>query len=360
MKGPFSLLEGHEQVVYGNDPASGLRCIIAIHSTALGPGLGGTRFYPYETEEEALRDVLRLSRAMTFKAACAGLDLGGGKAVIIGDPDTLKSERLLRAYGRVVDSLGGRYITACDVGTYPDDMALVARETRWATGMDESHGGSGDSGVTTAYGVHVGLRAVAEHLWGSPDLGARHVAVQGLGKVGGRVVEHLAANGTKITVADVDEAAIDRVASAAHVDVVPQEEILEVDADILSPNALGAVLTEETIPRLQVAAICGGANNQLGVIEDATRLHEHGILYAPDFVVNAGGLIQVADELETGGFSAERALSKALAIGSTLRGIFALATERRTTTEVAAEEFAERRIAAVGGLRRLHRGLSRG
>jgi hypothetical protein len=247
--GPFSMLDGHEQVVFGNDPESGLRCIIAIHSTALGPGLGGTRFYPYASEEEALVDVLRLSRGMSYKAACAGLSLGGGKAVIIGDPDTDKTEALLRAYGRMVESLNGRYITACDVGTYPRDLEVVGRETRWATGADHEHGGSGDSGIMTAYGVYLGMRATAQQRWGSPSLSGKHVAVQGLGKVGHRLVEHLLDEGAKVTATDVSEEAVARVAEHDGVDTVAPDGIFDVDADILSPNALGAVLTEDTIPR---------------------------------------------------------------------------------------------------------------
>ncbi|HEX2028203.1 MAG TPA: Glu/Leu/Phe/Val dehydrogenase [Nitriliruptorales bacterium] len=351
MEGPFSLLRGHEQVLYTSDDASGLRCIIAIHSTALGPSLGGTRFYPYRDERAALIDVLRLSHAMTYKAACAGLMLGGGKAAIIGDPDTDKSEALLRAYGRAVDSLGGRYITACDVGTYPRDMTVVAQETRWVTGMDPEHGGSGDSGVTTAFGVFVGVKAVAEHLWGSDSLEGRHVSVQGLGKVGARLAEHLAEAGAKLTVTDVDPEALDRTATRLGAEVVTPDEILDVDADVFSPNALGAVLTEATIPRLEVAAICGGANNQLGAVEDAARCQERGILYAPDYVVNAGGMIQVSDELTPGGYSHARTLRKAEHIGVTLREIFALAREQSVTTELAAERVAERRIAAIGRLR---------
>jgi valine dehydrogenase (NAD+) len=352
--GPFELFEGHEQVVFGADEPSGLRCIIAVHSTALGASLGGTRFYPYDTEHEALVDVLRLSRAMTYKAACAGLDQGGGKAVIIGDPETDKSEALLRAYARVIDSLGGRYITACDVGTYPEDMTVVQRETRWVTGMDTEHGGSGDSGITTAHGVHIALGAVADHLWGEADLGGRHIAVQGLGKVGRRLVAHLAEDGAKLTVTDVDEEAVAAVAEHHPVEVVDADDIHEVDADILSPNALGAVLTEHTIPRLRVAAVCGGANNQLETIADAARLADAGVLYAPDYVVNAGGLIQVTDELEPGGFSRERTLRKAQGIGRTLRAIFSLAADEGVTTEIAAERVAEERIETVGRLRRFH------
>lgn len=352
--GPFELFDGHEQVVFGADERAGLRCIIAVHSTALGASLGGTRFYPYGSERDALVDVLRLSRAMTYKAACAGLDQGGGKAVIIGDPETDKSEALLRAYARVIDSLGGRYITACDVGTYPRDMTVIQRETRWVTGMDAEHGGSGDSGITTAHGVHVALGAVTDHLWDDPDLGGRHVAVQGLGKVGRRLVSHLAEDGAKLTVTDVDEDAVDEVAGRHPVEVVEPDGIYDVDADILSPNALGAVLTEDTIPRLRVVAVCGGANNQLGEVEDAARLADADVLYAPDYVVNAGGLIQVTDELEPGGFSAERTLRKAEGIGHTLREIFALAAAEGLTTEIAAERVAERRIEEVGRLRRFH------
>ena len=353
MPGPFSQLAGHEQVVFGNDDETGLRCIIAIHSTALGPGLGGTRFFPYDSEDEALTDVLRLSRAMSYKAACAGLDLGGGKAVIIGDPDEIRSEPLLRAYGRMIESLGGRYITACDVGTYPADMEIIGRETRWATGKDPEHGGSGDSGILTAYGVYLGMRATARQVWGSPELGNRHIAVQGLGKVGRRLVEHLLDDGAKVTAADVSDEAAARVAERGGVDIVPAADILEVDADILSPNALGAVLSERTIPNLQVRAVCGGANNQLETVEDCARLADAGILYAPDYVVNAGGLINVSDELHEGGYSAERARHKAQAIGDTLLEIFAEADEHGVTTEIAAERVAERRMASVGRLRRI-------
>lgn len=352
MEGVFARFEGHEQVVFGRDDETGLECIIAIHSTALGPGLGGTRFYPYASEEEALVDVLRLSRGMTYKAACAGLDLGGGKAVIIGDPATDKTEPLLRAYGRMVESLGGRYITACDVGTYPRDMEIVGRETRWATGMDPEHGGSGDSGIMTAYGVYLGMKATARQVWGSDDLAGRHIAVQGLGKVGSRLVEHLLTDGAKITAADIDEDALARVADDG-VDTVAPDDIFDVDADLLSPNALGAVLTETTIPRLQVRAVCGGANNQLETLEDCARLQERGILYAPDYVVNAGGLINVSDELHEGGYSADRARHKAQRIDDTLVEIFAEAASSGDTTEVAAERVAERRMAAVGRLRQV-------
>jgi valine dehydrogenase (NAD+) len=351
MDGPFGLIDGHEQVVYASDAETGLRCIIAIHSTALGPALGGTRFHPYPTEEAALIDVLRLSRAMSYKAACAGLDLGGGKAVIIGDPAELKTEALLRAYGRVVESLNGRYVTACDVGTFPSDLETVGRETAWATGSDRQSGGSGDSGILTAFGVFVGMQATAQQLWGRPSLAGRHVAVQGLGKVGRRLVDHLLEDGAKVTATDVSPEAVAPVAELDGVDTVAPDDIFDVDADVLSPNALGAVLDAATIPRLQVAAVCGGANNQLATLQDATRLQERDILYAPDYVVNAGGLINVSDELHPDGYDPERCRHKARRIGDTLVDIFAEAAAGSVPTEVAAERIAERRMASVGRLR---------
>jgi valine dehydrogenase (NAD+) len=304
----FQQFDGHEQVVFGRDEDSGLRVIIAIHSTRLGPSLGGTRFYPYDDDGAALTDVLRLSRAMAYKAAAAGLDLGGGKAVIIGDPTTDKTEALLRAYGRLVESLGGRYVTACDVGTYPADMAIVARETRWATGADPVEGGSGDSGVLTAYGTFVGLQACAEEVWKSPSLHGKHVAIQGAGKVGRRL--------------------------AAYV------------------HALGAVLNDETIGELQCRVVAGAANNQLAESRHGEALQDAGVLYAPDYVINAGGVIQVADELHPDGYSEERARARTAAVGDRLRTVFALARRDGVTTAVAADRFAEQRMASVGGLRR--------
>ncbi|MEX1177533.1 MAG: Glu/Leu/Phe/Val dehydrogenase dimerization domain-containing protein [Nitriliruptor sp.] len=352
--GPFARFEGHEQVVFARDEERGLTCIIAIHSTRLGSALGGTRWRPYATEDDALEDVLRLSRAMTLKNACAGIDHGGGKAVIIGDPATDRSEALLRAYGRVIASLGGRYVTACDIGTTPADMATIKRETPWATGADADHGGSGDSGVTTAFGVELAMGAAAAFAFGSDDLSTRHVAVQGLGKVGGRLVRSLAEQGTKLTVADVSEAALDRVSDLPGVEVVPVDQVLSVDADIVSPNALGAVLDEATIPTIRARVVCGGANNQLATDADADRLRDAGVLYCPDFVVNAGGVIQVADELQPGGHHPGRARRRAEAIPATLTAILEVARDEGVATEVAAERVAERRIAAVGGLRGFH------
>jgi valine dehydrogenase (NAD+) len=349
MERTFGLLDGHEQVVFGSDPESGLRCIIAIHSTTLGQSLGGTRFYPYADEEAALVDVLRLSKAMSYKAAASGLDLGGGKAVIIGDPFRDKTEPLLRAYGRVVESLGGRYVTACDIGTYPPDMTIVRRETRWATGHEIAEGGSGDSGISTAHGVFVGVRACVSRVWGDADLTGRHIAVQGAGMVGRRLAEQLAEAGAKVTVADVDEEAVGWCAERLGTEVVSADKIHAVDADVFSPNALGGVLSDETIPAIQARVVAGGANNQLlDEHRHGTMLAEAGVLYAPDFVINAGGLIQVADELHVGGYSVERVCNRTEQIAHRLEEIFDYADEQGVPTFEAADRVAERRMAAVG------------
>lgn len=352
MKGPFSVIDGHEQVVYGIDDDSGLRCIIAIHSTRLGPALGGTRFHPYPSEEEALYDALRLSRAMTYKAAVAGLDLGGGKAVVIGDPSSDKSEALLRAYGRMIASLGGRYITACDVGTYPDDMALVGRETRWVTGTSPEEGGSGDSGVTTALGAWVGLQACAQRLWGKPTLAGKHVAVQGLGKVGRRLVEHLHGEGARLTVADVDADALAWCVEHFGAEAAPVDKIHAVDADVFSPNALGGVIDEPKVGELQCKVVAGAANNQLTEPEVGDALADAGILYAPDYVINSGGLIQVADELHPSGYSPARAQRRTEGIADRLGEVFEVAAADRITPLAAAARVAERRIEAVGNVSR--------
>src|SRR5580658_3600813 len=297
----------HEQVVFCHDAATGLRAIIAIYSTELGPALGGTRFYPYPSSAAAVNDALNLSKAMAYKNALAGLDFGGGKAVIIGDPGKIKSEALLRAYGRFVQSLGGRYITACDVGTYSQDMDLVARESRYVTGRTEAHGGAGDSSVLTALGVFQGMRAAAEHAWGTPGLGGRMVAVEGVGKVGSQLVGHLVADGASVLVYDVNAEAVRRVI-ARYPDVTAvasRGELIASPNDVHSPCALGGALDEAVVTALRARIVCGGANNQLAYPSVEKLLTEQGVLYAPDYVVNAGGVIQVADELD--GFSFERA-----------------------------------------------------
>ncbi len=359
MAGPFSMLDGHEQVLFGADEATGLRCIIALHSTVLGPGVGGTRFHDYASEEEALADVLRLSEAMTLKSAVAGLDAGGGKAVIWGDPARDKSEAALRAYGRMIDSLGGRYVTACDVGTTPADMGIIKRETRWVTGAEPEEGGSGDSGITTAVGTYAGLRACAAALPGSPGLGSLHVAIQGVGKVGRRLAERLAADGAKLTVADVDEDATALCAERYGAEIVGVEDIVAVDCDVLSPNALSATVSEATLPSLSCRVVAGAANNQLAAPELAEALADAGILYAPDFVINAGGVIQVVDELHPSGYSQARATRIAEGIEGRLAEVFGVANAEGVTTLAAAERIALRRIEAVGGVSRIRRPTGR-
>jgi valine dehydrogenase (NAD+) len=351
--GVFDVGTGHEQVVFCQDPASGLRAIVAIYSTALGPALGGTRFYPYASEADALHDVLNLSRAMAYKAACAGLDLGGGKAVIIGDPATGKSEALLRAYGRFVAALNGRYYTACDVGTYVQDMDVVARECRWVTGRSPEHGGAGDSAVLTAYGVFQGMRAAAEEAWGAPSLRGRRVGVAGVGKVGHHLVSHLVEDGASVVVADVSTDAVARVrADHPEVEVVDVDALVGLPLDVYAPCALGGALNDDTVAALQARVVCGAANNQLDHPGIEKVLADRGVLYAPDYVVNAGGLIQVADEIE--GFNFDRAKAHAAKIFDTTKRVFAIAKEEGVPPAVAADRFAERRMSEVGRLRGLY------
>ncbi|CAJ58813.1 MULTISPECIES: Leu/Phe/Val dehydrogenase [Frankia] len=349
----FDAVRDHEQVLLCSDRRAGLRAIIAVYSTALGPSLGGTRFHPYAADDDALADALALSRAMAYKAACAGLDLGGGKAVIIGDPARDKSEPLLRAFGRHIASLGGRYITACDVGTYVDDMDVIARETRWVTGRSPAHGGSGDSGVLTAYGVFEGMRAAARHRWGTADLAGRRVGISGVGKVGRRLVGHLVEDGASVIAADVDPAALARLRAEFPTaqTVADPDELFDLELDVYSPCALGGVLDAETVGRLRAEIVCGGANNQLATPEIGGRLAEAGVLYTPDFVVNAGGLIQVADEIE--GYSPQRARARAARIFDTTAEVLRLAEDEGVTPTRAAERLAERRMAEVGRLRGL-------
>ncbi|MCU1374947.1 MAG: leucine dehydrogenase [Actinomycetia bacterium] len=344
----------HEQVVWCREPSSGLRAVIALHSTTLGPGLGGVRFKPYATEDEALEDVLRLSRGMTYKNAAAGLDLGGGKAVIVGDPAALRSEALVRAFGRFVHGLAGRYLTAEDVGTTQADMDLIRRETPYVTGTSPSLGGSGDPSPATALGVLHAMHAAAEHLWGDEELAGRHVVVSGVGKVGSALVHHLAEAGAKISLADIDGGRADAVATAVGADVVPVADVGATPCDLFSPCALGAVLTTTTIPRLRCAAVVGAANNQLGEESDAERLVDAGILYVPDFVANAGGVINIAEELR--GYDPERARLAVGAVRRTTATVLATAAAEGITTAAAAERVAERRIDAIAGLARISTG----
>ncbi len=353
-QGVFGRHTKHEQVVYCYDEASGLRAIIGIFSTALGPALGGTRFYPYESEDAALADVLDLSQSMAYKNALAGLDHGGGKAVIIGDPARDKSEALLRAYGRFVASLGGRYITACDVGTYVEDMDIVARECRWVTGRSPAQGGAGDSSVLTSYGVFQGMRACAEHLWGSPTLRGRTVGIAGVGKVGSKLAKLLLEDGAAVVVSDIDEAAIARLREAhPQIDVVDDTDALvRADLDVYAPCALGGALDDGTVAALRAVAVCGAANNQLAHAGVEKMLEDRGILYAPDYVINAGGVIQVADELH--GFSFERAKDKARRIFDITKNIFTRASEEGVPPAVAADRLAESRMAAMSRLHAIY------
>ncbi|GAB3198961.1 Glu/Leu/Phe/Val dehydrogenase dimerization domain-containing protein [Nocardioides hungaricus] len=347
----FDLGSEHEQVVFANDPATGLKAVIAIHSTALGPALGGTRFHPYASTADAVRDVLNLSRAMSYKAALAGLDLGGGKAVVIGDPATQKSEALLRAYGRHVQSLGGRYLTACDVGTDSVDMDHIARECSFVTGRTVAHGGAGDSSVLTAYGVFQGMRAAATVAWGGPSLEGRVVGVAGVGKVGHHLVRHLVEAGASVIVTDVDPAAVELVRSELpSVRVAPATAALVAsELDVYAPCALGGALTDEVVEVLAARIVCGAANNQIAHPGVEKTLEERGIRYAPDYCVNAGGLIQVADELE--GFSFDRARQRATGIFDTTLRVFELAAADGIPPAIAADRLAERRMREVGRLR---------
>lgn len=342
---------GHEQVLLCQDRPSGLKAVIALHSTALGPALGGTRFHAYagsaDPERAAVLDALNLARGMSYKNALAGLDHGGGKAVIIGDPEHLKSEALLRAYGRFVASLGGRYVTACDVGTYVQDMDVVAQECRWTTGRSPQKGGAGDSSVLTAFGVYQGMRAAAQRLWGAPTLRGRLVGVAGVGKVGKHLVGHLLDDGARVLVTDVREASVRAVLEAhpgSAVSAVPDTGTLirTEGLDLYAPCALGGALDDETVPVLRARAVCGAANNQLahpGVEKD---LADRGILYAPDYVVNAGGVIQVADELH--GFDFARAKAKAAKIFDTTVEIFERAAADGVPPAAAADRLAEQRM----------------
>ena len=341
---------GHEQVVFCQDKATGLRAIIAIYSTALGPALGGTRFFPYASEADAVRDALDLSRAMAYKNAIAGLDLGGGKAVIWGDPQKIKTEGLLRAYGRFVESLGGRYYTACDVGTYTPDMDIVAKETRFVTGRSVEYGGCGDSSVLTAFGVFQGMRAAAEQMWGAPTLDGRRVGIAGLGKVGKHLARHLLDDGAEVVATDVNEAAIAwaRETCPQITLVADTPALITSEIDVYAPCALGGALDDDSVPVLRATVVAGGANNQLAHPGIEKLLEERGILYVPDYVVNAGGVIQVADEIN--GFSFERAKMRATGIYDTTRQILQLAAAEGVPPAVAADRLAEHRMAEIGRL----------
>ena len=344
----------HEQVVFCHDPHVGLKAIIAIHNTSLGPALGGTRMWAYKNEDEALVDVLRLSKGMTYKAAAAGLNLGGGKAVIIGDPKKDKTEGLFRAFGQFVNSLNGKYITAEDVGTNVKDMEYIYMETPWVTGIPKDFGGSGDPSPYTAHGVLMGIKAAAKEKLGTDSLKGMRVAVQGLGNVGSNLVKYLHEEGAKTIVTDIDQNRIKEHAEKYGSTAVGVDEILTVECDILAPCALGAVVNDNTIGKLKCKAIAGGANNQLAEARHGDQLRELGILYAPDYVINAGGLMNVFVELE--GYSPDRAFDKTRKVYDNMMQVFEIAKRDNISTHIAADRLAEERIQTIGRLKQRHPG----
>jgi leucine dehydrogenase len=347
---------GHERVLICSNPDVGLRAIIAVHSTVLGPGLGGLRMWPYQSFEQALVDVLRLSRGMTYKAAAAGLNLGGGKAVILGDPKKDKSEALFRAFGRYVESLNGLYITAEDVGTDMEDMEVILTESQWVTGKSPARGGSGDPSPVTAHGVLQGIKAAVRWKFDDPDLAGRSVAIQGLGSVGAHLAHYLVDEGAKVFGCDLDEERVERAREEFGLEPVPAGDILEVECDVLAPCALGAILNDQTIPGLRCQIVAGGANNQLAEEDrDGMALHERGILYAPDFMINAGGLINVYNELG-GTYNRERAMRMTRTIYLNLMRAFEVSKSEGVPTYEAADRVAEERIATVSKLGARHWG----
>lgn len=344
---------GYEQLVMCADPASGLKALIAIHDTTLGPACGGTRIWPYATEEEALRDALRLGRAMTYKSATAGLNLGGGKGVIIADPNTQKTEALLRAYGRFVDTLGGRYLTTTDVGSTGRDLEFVSQETDYVVGLPLSLGGSGDTSIMTGLGVYMGIKACARETWGTDSLRGKRVAMQGFGKVAFHTAQHLLEEDAQVVVTDVYPGALEK-ASNLGLKVVAPDEIYDVPCDIFSPCALGGVINSDTIPRLTCQVVAGGANNQLMTDSDGENLHRRGILYAPDYVVNAGGIINVSAEVGLA-YNPDLAREKTERIYEVMERVIHTSKREEIPTFLAADRVAEERLASVRGIRQLRR-----
>jgi len=341
---------GHEQIAFFNDPYSGLKGIVAIHNTTLGPALGGCRMWNYRSEEEAIIDVLRLSKGMTYKASIAGLNLGGGKAVIIGDPKKDKTEKLFRSFGRFVEGLGGRYITAEDVGTNIHDMENVKIETSYVTGIAKSLGGSGDPSPVTAFGVYMGIKASVKEKFNKNSLNNLKISVQGLGHVGSHLVNLLNDDGAEIYVTDIDKKRADKIIEKYNCKYIDPNKILFEDVDIYAPCALGATINENTIPKLNCKIIAGGANNVLQKTKrDSELLIKRDILYAPDYVINAGGLINVANELE--GYDKEKAFNQAEKIYDTLTDIFKRSKKDSISTTEAAALQAEDRIKKISTLK---------
>ncbi|MEQ1732048.1 MAG: Glu/Leu/Phe/Val dehydrogenase [Bacteroidia bacterium] len=340
----------HEQIVFCNDNETGLKAIIAIHNTVLGPALGGTRMWNYTNEMEAITDVLRLSRGMTYKSSLAGLNLGGGKAVIIGDSKTQKNEALMRRFGKFVNSLAGKYITAEDVGIGTQDMVYVKMETDSVTGIPESMGGSGDPSPVTAFGVYMGMKACANKRWGNDSLAGKKVAVQGIGNVGQNLVKYLTKEGAKVYINDINEERLQALSKETGAEVVLGDAIYDVDMDIYAPCALGATINDATLSRLKCSIIAGAANNQL-LDENVHGLAvlEKGLLYAPDFMINAGGIINVYSELT--GYNRDNAMRQAENIYNTTLKIFDAATAQGITTHEAAKRLAIKRIDDIAKIR---------
>lgn len=349
----FDLLEqyDYEQLVFCQDRSTGLKAIIGIHDTTLGPALGGTRFWNYETEEEAIIDVLRLARGMTYKSAAAGLNLGGGKAVIIGDPEQLKSEALFRTFGRFVEGLAGRYITAEDMNIKPQDLAHVNDETDFVVGLE---GQSGDPSPVTAFGTFRGILAAANEVYGSDDLAGKVIAVQGVGAVGYHLCKFLHEVGAKLIVTDIKKDNIQRVVDELGATAVKPDEIYGVECDIFAPCAMGAIINDFTVEQLKCKIVAGAANNQLAEDRHGDMLQEKGILYIPDFVINAGGVINVFEELK--GYDAERAMSRAAGIYDGIKRLLAIAKRDNVPTYVAANSMAEERIAKMAKVNTIYLG----
>lgn len=333
----------HEQILFCQDKQTGLKALIAVHSSVLGPGLGGTRMWVYRQEQDAIQDVLRLSRGMTYKASLAGLNLGGAKAVIIGDATQIKTEALMRKFGRFVNNLNGKYITAEDVGTTTKDMEYIAMETDHVVGLPESMGGGGDPSPVTSYGVYMGMKASAKFVYGQDSLSGKTVAIQGIGKVGGHLIELLVKEGAKIYITDINESALQHYSQEFGCIAVPKDDIVSLDVDIFAPCALGAVLNTENISNLKASIVCGAANNQLADENiHGPMLLERGIVYAPDFLVNAGGLINVYSEYI--GYNRDRAFSQTENIYKVCLDLLQHAREENIHTQLAATRLAEKRI----------------
>lgn len=346
--------EGHEQLVVVSDAGSGLKAIIAIHDTTLGPACGGTRIWPYKSEREAMWDALRLSRAMTYKSAAADLPLGGGKGVIIADSHTQKTEALVRAYGRFVDTLGGRYLTTTDVGSTGRDMEYIKQETDYVVGLPVTAGGSGDTSIMTGLGIYMGMKACAKETWGNDSLQGKVVAMQGFGKVATHTAHHLMKEDVTLVVTDVFDGALDRARDLG-LKVVKPDDIYGIDCDIFAPCALGGVINPETIPQLKCKVIAGGANNQLLSESDGEALHRMGIMYGPDYILNSGGIINVESEI-SGIYNADRAREKTERVYEIMERVISISKTEEIPSAKAADRLAEERLKSVRGIRPVYRG----